>query len=591
MKLREFFKSIKQKLKQKLRGFAKEKVETKDLLYLEKIVLLIILLTFTLIALEINKSLSYKKYERIEFKSAGARVYANLYYPSKTLSFQEKRPLIIYCHGIGSKRDFDLRIPIEFTKRGFYVAALDYQGHGESGGTINNIDKSTNTPALAQDCSRLLEKLKTLSLFSDVNESQIGLIGHSLGGMIVLMNQALNPEFKVTVAWAPLVNFNPPRFGLRWQGYEQYIPVNLLNSTNSENLLIIMHVKDEVLDYQDNALKAKELTNCTVLNITTPLLGGGHQLFSNKVLANSIKWFELNFFNSVRINGPINITYMWNYVLIFLNLGLLISIIFLLVSYSAKFFRLHARSNNKSPKNQKNSLFKMKKIGKIIVILFSSTIFILNWLLFTSIFGLIGIFYASLVFSGFFLLVKFIAYIIRFKRQKIKFGRKELKNVLKEEFNISVLVYASICAWYFILVYLLFSFSYPFAFFWPSNIVNIVITLAIFPIYFSIEILFRRIFYPLLNFIKTEKTKAKLIVISAFVIYTILMVLARSYSYLPSVLFTFIIFLIVTVGNTIIYEHTKRFSAVLVSSFTIIQLFFSAVISNVIGLGAFSHLF
>jgi len=233
----------------------------------------------------------------------------------------------------------------------------------------------------------------------------------------------------------------------------------------------------------------------------------------------------------------------------------------------------------------------MKKIGKIIVILFSSTIFILNWLLFISIFGLIGIFYASLVFSGFFLLIKFIAYIIRFKRQKIKFGRKELKNVLKEEFNISVLVYASICAWYFILVYLLFSFSYPFAFFWPSNIVNIVITLAIFPIYFSIEILFRRIFYPLLNFIKSEKTKAKLIVISAFVIYTILMVLARSYSYLPSVLFTFGIFLIVTVGNTIIYEHTKRFSAVLVSSFNIIQLFFSAVISNVIGLGAFSHLF
>jgi len=405
------------------------------------------------------------------------------------------------------------------------------------------------------------------------------------------MNQALNPEFKVTVALAPLVNFNPPRFGLKWQGYEQYIPVNLLNNTNSENLLIIMHVKDEVLDYQDNALKAKELTNCTVLNITTPLLGGGHQLFSNKVLANSIKWFELNFFNSVMINGPINITYIWNYVLIFLNLGLLISIIFLLVSYSAKLFRLHARSNDKSPKNQKNSLFKMKKIGKIIVILFSSTIFILNWLLFISIFGLIGIFYASLVFSGFFLLIKFIAYIIRFKRQKIKFGRKELKNVLKEEFNISVLVYASICAWYFILVYLLFSFSYPFAFFWPSNIVNIVITLAIFPIYFSIEILFRRIFYPLLNFIKSEKTKAKLIVISAFVIYTILMVLARSYSYLPSVLFTFGIFLIVTVGNTIIYEHTKRFSAVLVSSFNIIQLFFSAVISNVIGLGAFSHLF
>jgi len=162
---------------------------------------------------------------------------------------------------------------------------------------------------------------------------------------------------------------------------------------------------------------------------------------------------------------------------------------------------------------------------------------------------------------------------------------------MKEEFNISVLVYTTICAWYFILIYLLFSFSYPFVFFWPSSIVNIVIALAIFPIYFSIEILFRRVFYPLLNFIKSDKTKTKIIFISAFVIYTILMVLARSYLYLPSVLFTFGIFLIVTVANTIIYEYTKRFSAVLVSSFFIIQLFFSAVISNVIGIGAFSHLF
>ena len=134
--------NIKEKLKRKLDNFFHEKVDSKDLIYLEKIILLIIVLVFTLIALEVNKSLSYKKYDRVQFRSAGATLYANLYYPSKSLPFQEGRPLIIYCHGIGSKRDFDLRVPIEFTKRGFYVAALDYQGHGESGGTINNVDET-----------------------------------------------------------------------------------------------------------------------------------------------------------------------------------------------------------------------------------------------------------------------------------------------------------------------------------------------------------------------------------------------------------------------------------------------------------------
>ena len=44
--------------------------------------------------------------------------------------------------GVNYIREPDLRIPIEFTKRGFYVVALDYQGHGESGGSLTNIDEN-----------------------------------------------------------------------------------------------------------------------------------------------------------------------------------------------------------------------------------------------------------------------------------------------------------------------------------------------------------------------------------------------------------------------------------------------------------------
>ena len=145
----------------------------KDHRQLKKLLLFIIILIITLTTLQINKAQSYNNYERVQFESSGATLYANLYYPSNTLDFQEEQPLIIYCHGIGSKRDFDLRIPIEFTKRGFYVAALDYQGHGESGGNINNIDSITGIPALAQDCSRLLDELETLPFYSNINTSQL----------------------------------------------------------------------------------------------------------------------------------------------------------------------------------------------------------------------------------------------------------------------------------------------------------------------------------------------------------------------------------------------------------------------------------
>jgi dienelactone hydrolase len=548
-------------------------------------------LVFTLIALGFNKSQAYRKYERIQFSSAGSTLYANLYYPSKSLNFQEKRPLVIYTHGIGSKRDFDLRIPIEFTKRGFYVAALDYHGHGESGGTINDIDGLTDTPALAQDCSKLLEKLKTLPFFSNVNISQIGLIGHSLGGMVVLMNQALNPEFKATVAWAPLVNFTPPKYGLYWEGYEQYIPGNLINATNSENLLIIMHVNDEALDYSDHALLAKSLTNCTLINVTRPLLGGGHQLFSDRVIIDSIQYFEQQFFNSITINGPITITYFWNYVLIFLNLGLLITIIFFLISYSAKYFRLDSKSSNLLKKGESKRFPKMRKYAQIILIVFLSSLFILNWQYFASIYGLIGIFYASLIFSLLYLLIKFLNFIIGLKKEQLKFRFTEIKKHIRKELEIRVLIYATLCAWYFIIIYLVFSFFYPFAFVWPSNIASLFISIFFFPIYYSIEILFRKLIYPLLNFIKSEKNKAKLIIIYAFLIYGILIFFAQNFAHLPSVLFTFLILLVITVYNTIIFEHTRRFSAVLISSFDIVQLFFSAVISNVIGISIIGHLF
>ncbi|MHA1988023.1 MAG: alpha/beta hydrolase, partial [Promethearchaeota archaeon] len=283
---------LRNRVQPKLRDFIAHQITEKEHPYFKKFAILLILLITSLTFLSLNKSISYNKYERIEFKSVGSTLYANLYYPTKSLSFQDKRPLIIYCHGIGSQRDFDLRVPIEFTKRGFYVAALDYQGHGESGGNINKIDGSNNIPALAQDCSNLLNRLEALPFYANVNSSQVGLIGHSLGGMVVLMNQALDPRFIATVAWAPLVNFKPPKYGfVKNPQFEKFIPVNLINESNTDNLLIIMHREDEILNFTANAIKAQELTNCTVIPVTEFLFGGGHQLFSSSVLLSTIHWF------------------------------------------------------------------------------------------------------------------------------------------------------------------------------------------------------------------------------------------------------------------------------------------------------------
>lgn len=564
-----------------------------DIQFLKRTTLLIIFLTVSLIYLYIGKSVSYERYERVSFQSSGVTLYANLYYPSKEIDIQEKSPLIIYCHGIGSQRDFDLRIPIEFTKRGFYIAALDYQGHGESGGNINNINPSNHIPALAQDCSKLLDKLETLPFYSNVNTSQIGLIGHSLGGMVVLMNQALDSRFNITVAWAPLVNFVPQQMGIfNVAGFEPYIPVNLINSTNTFNLLIIMHVNDEALDFSSQALVAQNLTGCTVIAITEPLIGGGHQLFTDRVIIESINWFESYFFNSETINGPIRITYIINYIVIFISLGLLVLIILNLIAYTSKFFVVKQETKRKILLSNEVRASFPRKFSEIFQIFVYTSIFLLNWQLFERFFGFLGIFFASLNITIIYLAFKLIRYLKRLREDKVRFDWVELKELIKSEFKLRYLLYVLLCNFYFIGIYLIFSFSYPFAFMWPSNYLShALIAEVAFPVYFSMELLFRKVIYPRLSFLKEERKKTIWLLLIIFYVYINLMALTWSWSFFPSVMFMYFILLYTSIQNTLIYENTQKFSTVILSSFNIVQLFFAAVISNALGIGSALHLF
>ncbi|MFX0024287.1 MAG: alpha/beta hydrolase [Candidatus Hermodarchaeota archaeon] len=551
----------------------------KDHADLRKILVFILVLIFTLSFLHFNKSMSYEKYERIQFESSGATLYANLYYPSNVIEFQEKRPLVIYCHGIGSKRDFDIRFSIELTKRGFYVATLDYQGHGESGGNINNIDPDTGIPALAQDCSKLLDEINSLPFYSNVNISQIGLIGHSLGGMVILMNQALDPRFKVIVALAPLVYFEPPKYGFNEDFDINYIPANLLSEENTQKLLIIHHLNDEVLDFTENALKAKELTNCNVFPITGFLLGGAHQLFSNEVLIESINWFELHFFGSTIINGPIVITFYLNYALIIINIILIFTLLISLISVSSRIFFRKENDNETAVLIDNNLVIstptKRKQSVKLLLFI---TGFLLNWLLFESIFGIIGLVYSSI---GMIVILKIIKIKTLLKKKIGSKKKSDLLTNIKTQLKLKYIIYSIFCVSYFILIYMIFSFYYPFGFIWPSNfIVHFLWGYLVFPVFLSIELLLRKVIYP---YLVSFKHKDGILMISAIVIIFSLMLMTQKLSFFPSELFMYVIFLLAIILNTKIFQNVKSFYPVVLISFSMVQIFFAAVLSNAIG--------
>jgi len=233
-----------------------------------------------------------------------------------------------------------------------------------------------------------------------------------------------------------------------------------------------------------------------------------------------------------------------------------------------------------------------KNIKQILKIVFYTAIFLLNWEIFERVFGLAGIFLASLNITILYFTVKIILYLRELRKDNVKFDLNQVKSLLKSEFQSKYLLYALVCNIYFIAIYVIFSYFYPFAFMWPSNFFNTVIAAAVsFPVYFSLELLYRKAIYPQLSFIKKERLKTIWMLIIVGFVGINLMTLTWTWAFFPSVLFMYLIFLYASIQNTLIYENTQRFSAVIISSFFLIQLFFAAVVSNALGIGSALNLF
>jgi len=548
----------------------------------------IIFFAISLIFLYTDRFQSYVFYERIQFNSSGTKIYANLFYPNNKRDFQEKSPLIIYTHGLGGQKDLDPRIPNEFTKRGFYVACLDYRGDGESSGSLLDIDPNNKIPAIAQECSRLLDVIETLPVYTNINSSQIGLIGHSFGGMIALMNGALDDRFKVTVTWAGVVNFSSDLLGMnKDHSFMNYIPGNIINETNPSNLLVIHSIYDTTVPFEENALVAQNLTQCKLIKVTDHLIGGPHFLFSDKVLIDTINWFELHFFNSMTINGPIHLSYITTYLLLTNSLTALFLMALAIIVFCSKYFSIKDNDEKVYQTKNKNQLSKFEIKKQIVKITLYFTIFLSIWFIFISIMGIVGLIFASIAL----ILLYFIAIFIKYALSAEKIGERlslyiksRLKNEIKSQFHKNVLAYSLFSTVLFLGLYVSFSFCYPFAFFTPVNALSYILTLTIYPFYIVMELFYRKVIYPGLYFLKSSE---RTIITSLLAIFNILLLMAFSTKlFLISAAFaTYLTILAVIILNSLIYEKTNRFSSVLISSFIIIQLFFGSTVSTILGIG------
>ncbi len=542
------------------------KITTRSILLL----IPLILLAITASIFYANRVQSYPFYERVQFNSAGSTLYANLYYPSKDLEFQDQNPLVIYAHGSGWQKDVDIRIALELTKRGFFVAGLDYHQHGESGGGLLDVDPDTGVLGIAQDCSKLLDAIELLDVYSRINSSQIGLVGHSLGGMVVLMNGALDDRFAATISWAGVVNASFIGGGL-----DVYNPANLLNTTDPQNLLLIHGYDDRTVSYEDHALLAQDLTGCTIINITDSLISD-HYLLSDTVLIETIQWYELVFFGSESINGQINLDYVsMLFMMLFLLIAMCLTVLSAII-YCSKYLL-------KEKREVPPEVVEPKSNSKMIVLTFvlSLVSYIVLWVLTITYFGLSAIYLTPFIIIGAYILYKLV---VALKVRNLEISKESIKNEIKSQFGRGTLVYSIFGGVVFMGFYYLIAFTIPWTLLYPPDFASFIGSFLIFPMYLSSEIIYRKVLLPHTNFIKSKKKRTLFLSIMILFIHMYFVFISFWYDGSPAVMAAFFAYLMASVMNSILYHKTKKFISVIINSVIINGMFFGSIVPVLIGL-------
>jgi hypothetical protein len=137
------------------------------------------------------------------FYSAGFKLVGTLYTPD-TLRPGEKRPTVLFCHGLRANRKVIApEFARAFAKEGYVVFVFDYRGFGESEGQKNRLISKERD-------EDIINATTFLGLQPEVDADRIALFGISYGGANVISTGAADPRTKAIVS---IVGFGD---GDRW---------------------------------------------------------------------------------------------------------------------------------------------------------------------------------------------------------------------------------------------------------------------------------------------------------------------------------------------------------------------------------------
>ena len=119
----------------------------------------------------------------VRFQGDGITQSALLYVPAGATA-QHPAPAVLLSHGYINTREMQSPFAIELARRGFVVLSMDMAGHGNSEGAVRFPGSDLGGPAA----------LRYLQNLPYVDKANIGLEGHSMGGIPVSSAAAAMPD-------------------------------------------------------------------------------------------------------------------------------------------------------------------------------------------------------------------------------------------------------------------------------------------------------------------------------------------------------------------------------------------------------------
>ncbi|MCR4324330.1 MAG: alpha/beta fold hydrolase [Candidatus Curtissbacteria bacterium] len=156
---------------------------------------------------------NYQRYIA-SYRSEGLKIYALLAIPNGPKP-RGGYPTIIFNHGYippAQYRTTERYVAYVdgFARNGYIVFRSDYRGHGNSEGSPSGAYGSNDYTI------DVLNAVASLKKHPDVDESKIGMWGHSMGGHITLRNMVAKSDVKAGVIWAGVVASYPDLIN-RWR--------------------------------------------------------------------------------------------------------------------------------------------------------------------------------------------------------------------------------------------------------------------------------------------------------------------------------------------------------------------------------------